>query len=498
MGLTKWQALPHNSGYKLGWVEASVVGMVLYNFEKLTFFNGRRSGFNVAVQNKYTQVGAGRKVAYYISLIYWAIALSAGIFWTYETVLMATTKLINPPISTRTRLISNETLTYPAVTLCYKNEDGRYFNDTWLDFAWGEMSLTELWNKTTYKAKIVELHNLYNFTHNEQGHHMSIVASLNKDAKALENSVNYFYEHGRCYTFKPKQPNIGLPPGSLYGYKFWLNYKYRPIQFSNYSNSQEIVKRRREEGRFMGGWDVFIHDPKTAWSENEPLTNSHHEHFFLESGTKVQIKIGMSTYSTLNTSGDPCGSDSITLCKESCRWGHLMRNIGINCSLPFTYPKQLGPLNIQQCNSFNQTMSMMYHYRDWFRFTPECTKICLRNCEGVMFSGQLLRKEILKISQKDSAFLEIYFPSGMYLKLEEEVAYGLSMFLADMGGVYGFALGISVITFLEFMDWILLKICRCFTENVRCCRGNKVFPGEGKYVKYVSLTDSVDNTEEVD
>ena len=58
----------------------------------------------------------------------------------------------------------------------------------------------------------------------------------------------------------------------------------------------------------MGGWDVFIHDPKTAWSENEPLTNSHHEHFFMESGTKVQIKIGMSTYSTLNTSGDPCGS----------------------------------------------------------------------------------------------------------------------------------------------------------------------------------------------
>ena len=36
--------------------------------------------------------------------------------------------------------------------------------------------------------------------------------------------------------------------------------------------------------------------------------------------------------------------------------------------------------------------------------------------------------------------------------------YGLSMFLADMGGVYGFALGISVITFLEFMDWILLKV----------------------------------------
>ena len=52
-----------------------------------------------------------------------------------------------------------------------------------------------------------------------------------------------------------------------------------------------------------------------------------------------------------------------------------MKSININCSLPFAYPKQVGPLNIPECNSFNESMSMMYHYRDWFRFTPECTKV---------------------------------------------------------------------------------------------------------------------------
>ena len=65
---------------------------------------------------------------------------------------------------------------------------------------------------------------------------------------------------------------------------------------------------------------MFVHDPNDSWSENEPLTNSHHEHFFVETGTKAQIKIGMITYNTLNVSTDPCGSESVTLCKESCRY----------------------------------------------------------------------------------------------------------------------------------------------------------------------------------
>ena len=52
-----------------------------------------------------------------------------------------------------------------------------------------------------------------------------------------------------------------------------------------------------------------------------------------------------------------------------------MKSLNINCSLPFTYPKHMGPLNIPECNTYNDTMSMMYHYRDWFRYSPECSKV---------------------------------------------------------------------------------------------------------------------------
>lgn len=48
------------------------------------------------------------------------------------------------------------------------------------------------------------------------------------------------------------------------------------------------------------------------------------------------------------------------------------------------------------------------------------------------------------------------------------LSYTTEMFIADLGGIYGFALGISVITLLELFDWLLLKVVdggtgRCLT-----------------------------------
>ena len=100
-------------------------------------------------------------------------------------------------------------------------------------------------------------------------------------------------------------------------------------------------------------------------SENEPLTDSYHEHFYVEKGFKVsdidpklavlesveilkppfmvklitvqgqelglellktlsilsqaQIKLGQSIYHTLDRATDPCRPGSVTHCKEKCR-----------------------------------------------------------------------------------------------------------------------------------------------------------------------------------
>ena len=47
--------------------------------------------------------------------------------WNYFQIAASASKLMHPSISTQTRLKNNETLFYPAVTLCYKNEDRQGF-----------------------------------------------------------------------------------------------------------------------------------------------------------------------------------------------------------------------------------------------------------------------------------------------------------------------------------------------------------------------------------
>ena len=52
----------------------------------------------------------------------------------------------------------------------------------------------------------------------------------------------------------------------------------------------------------------------------------------------------------------------------------------------------------------------------------------------------------------------------------EEESYTLEMFIADLGGIYSFALGISVITILEVFDWLLLKVWKLWAGRKWCRR----------------------------
>jgi len=244
-----------------------------------------------------------------------------------------------------------------------------------------------------------------------------------------EHEYRYYYEHGRCYTFRPGAGHLP-PPGSQYGLKFIMNYKYFPIQSSE--KEEKIFDVFSD--RSFGGWDIFVHDPDEDWSENEPLTDSYHEHFFVEKGFKAQIKLGQSIYHTLNTESDPCRPGSVTHCKEKCRWRMIMESVNITCKLPFAYPKALGPLNVKWCNKYEESMTMMTSYRDWVKFNEDCSKECIRNCAGKLFSGELLRTERLRggpaprfvpasnVGENEMAIIDIFFSSGMYLSMEEEIA----------------------------------------------------------------------------
>jgi len=470
----------------------------------------RRSTFQVALRNKYDS-GEGmkeRRLVYFLSLLVWVSVLGLGVFYTKQVVVSSFVKLRNPPIITQSRLRRNMSLMYPAVTLCYKNGDGigfkenilqafnltgywknsagDYDNKTWINFGWGHQSLSELWNRATYDAHIIHIYESIEreFLPIEREHaSTTIVGFLNQNSSALAHEYGYYYEHGRCYTFRPLPGHLP-PPGSQYGLKFVMNYKYFPIMNNRTGNhsghGHEDDLKPWESGRFLersykhiGGWDIFVHDPSDNWSENEPLTDSQQQHFYVEKGYRAQIKLGQSQYCTLDSPEDPCGSGSQTQCKEKCRWKRIMTHLNVTCRLPFTWAwNYVGEAAVHQCDTFNQTMMMMASYRDWVRFTAECSAECIRNCDGTLFSGELLRTERLPASQSESAYIDIFYSSGLYMTMTEEIGYTQEMFIADLGGIYGFVLGISIITLLEFFDWVLIRVWKLWIER-RICRRKK-------------------------
>merc|ERR1719381_473925 len=81
----------------------------------------------------------------------------------------------------------------------------------------------------------------------------------------------------------------------------------------------------------------------------------------------------------------------------------------------------------------------------------------------------------------------------MYLTMEEETAYTWEMFLSDLGGIYGFTLGISIISILELFDFILLKLWKLWTERQRC---RKKLPKKAEEAELLSCSQSIEVWEE--
>ena len=188
-----------------------------------------RTTSKVAVRNKYdASEGWGeRRLIYIISLLIWVAVLSTGVYYTKQVLVSSIKKIMDPPISTQTRLVRNLTLVYPGVTLCYKNEDrvgyqehilrnygltgywknavGDYSNSTWATFPWGNRSLSRLWAEATYEAHVVEFFTLNNSLNSSSAHltaredmgeihdpSMTILASLNRNNSALDYSFGYY------------------------------------------------------------------------------------------------------------------------------------------------------------------------------------------------------------------------------------------------------------------------------------------------------------------
>ncbi len=125
----------------------------------------------------------------------------------------------------------------------------------------------------------------------------------------------YFYDHGFCRTYMPKEGSEEPMSGLWNGYQF--HFSYHPCQQGSDSVSPMLP----------GGMDVFVHDAKEWWTGNwlmtctgtckllyiwflMPIENPsffyNGENLFIHNGIEAWIKLSETHYSGLDKEESPC------------------------------------------------------------------------------------------------------------------------------------------------------------------------------------------------
>lgn len=79
---------------------------------------------------------------------------------------------------------------------------------------------------------------------------------------------------------------------------------------------------------------------------------------------------------------------------------------------------------------------------------------CKKQCNEDIYS---IFTEAAK-TNKDSAKVRVFFQDLTFDEVSEEIAYGMIALLCDIGGTLGLLLGASVLTFMEFLEVVIVKV----------------------------------------
>ncbi|XP_046619269.1 acid-sensing ion channel 2 [Neodiprion virginianus] len=335
-----------------------------------------------------------------------------------------TQKLIKPPVTTHTRFHVNNSLWYPALTICreppFRTEvlqkyglgaSPRYTSE-WRNFPWGDVTLEQLYSEATYPAEEVFL--LY---------------GLNGATSNVELSSSYFFESGACHTLIPKATT--QEAGLSVGYSILVTHS-------------GIVQTTTQDSTGLLGWHVYVHEASETWTESKMQSLGRQEALFVEVGEEVHIKLSVQEFHQTNVGKTRLCVNEIdggeVRCVERCRWEQMTVD---GCGAPW-----LPGLDLPDCQEYNHTSNLIINYLRY----DECHSPCC----GCAASCRMVRYEALPITRTPfpatMSQIYVFFNSRLVTLMEERPAYDWSSFLAEMGGSLGFLLGLSVLGLISITE----------------------------------------------
>merc|ERR1719341_2152465 len=91
---------------------------------------GRRTSIGLAINRYGEEYKTGNRFLYGLRLTTWVVVLGGCTAFMIEQVTVSIIKVVDPPVSTQTRLITNQSLVYPAITVCYRNQDRHSYQES--------------------------------------------------------------------------------------------------------------------------------------------------------------------------------------------------------------------------------------------------------------------------------------------------------------------------------------------------------------------------------
>ncbi|XP_044252939.1 uncharacterized protein LOC123003935 [Tribolium madens] len=371
-----------------------------------------------------------------IKLILLVVCVSITIYQLSECV----NKIVRPPITSHYRFRYNQSIKYPAITVCRRPSFKSYLfpkfgirastldlaaNNLFENFPFNTTSLEDFLNATTYDFK--EVVPLYGYNETGMGEN-------------LRFRKTFFTKRGLCHTMIPKEmsENFAIAGG------FWL-----------YLRHSAKDKTKDANGLSTTGFEIHIHDEFEVIKEED---GSNTGFVYVETGEDLHVTLTVQTYSQVSTTQQPCVKDPTygkSRCEQKCVHNFAAKKVG--CKVPWLRDlDQDYPLCSDYISINNITNAMTEKFSS--QALSECD--CQGRCNNTLYKYQIEHRRDVDVIQGSSSTIAIYFASNLVTELNDVISYDWNVFLADIGGSLGFLLGLSVIGFVNVIEEVVKLIFR--------------------------------------
>ena len=344
--------------------------------------------------------------------------------------------LSNPPIGTESRRVYNTSMFYPAVTICHMegfkrsvvssynqswDRNSRSFLSRWDHFPWPSATLEQFWSEASYSPQETIVTCQLGDGRTEGV--CPVSAGLANGLHSFELSYQLQPLSGGCTTLRPRA-DLHPRPGIETGIKLYL--RCDPSQYVSPG---------------MGvGWTVTVHDPKYNWSD---LSIGWYDSLSVLNGDRVQAKLEGGFHASVQRQDASCADVSdynVASCHQNCIADRLETKYG--CRPPWL--TDTTPL-CDNASSFEPLLTSVVRRED--DLYDECLARCIRPCDNNFYSMY-----VMSVSTADELLIhnmsqvQIYYPTGLTASATQYRAYDGVQFLADVGGLLGLLLGVSVLS----------------------------------------------------